>query len=122
MYWYYKGVDSILSNIFLSLLAIVSVIWFSFITSLSRHITEFDVINKKIRVEQRLLGINIKDGEFSLETSRLLGEKDRGRIILYLIDSNEKRYPIGLFGSNNLYEKHVREILQYVPIQHAKNF
>ena len=84
--------------------------------------TIFDVEKNTIFGKYRIAGINLRNVEVQLDTSRLVTIADLNNPNLYLLVESGKKYRIGDFWTTGEHDIFMRSLLEQVPITHGRNF
>ena len=94
--------------------------WMAMPTSIAETI--FDVEKNTIFGKYRIAGINLRNVEVQLDTSRLVTIADLNNPNLYLLVESGKKYRIGDFWTTGEHDIFMRSLLEQVPITHGRNF
>jgi hypothetical protein len=109
------------NNAATALIAIIGTI-FLFVAPTSVAETIFDTTNDKIYGRYRIAGINFRNFEASIRTSKVVSTWGRYNPNLYLLLASGTKYRIGDFFTINEHEAFISKLVKLTRIEHERNF
>ncbi|MBV1929380.1 MAG: hypothetical protein KUG81_07715 [Gammaproteobacteria bacterium] len=94
--------------------------WYLITTSVAETI--FDIENDKVYGRYRIAGVNLRNIEATLSSSKLISVWEKHNPNLYLAIASGKKYRVGDFWSVSEHDAFISNLLGVVSIDHDRNF